>query len=169
MATSAYQQLEYDTSKPVSYEQWREEAASKYYNTGSFGGDFWKGFSEWWRFLNPNDPYIGRQGYQDYVDDFYQKQGTKNAEISEKNQRAYEEYMSSTAYQRAYEDIKKTGLNPAMLISYLNPASTPSSATNFQRNTNQSSSRSSSEGNNRNNSATAVIAALLFLIAKIAI
>ena len=50
------------------------------------------------------------------------------AEEAEK-QRNWEEYMSNTAYQRAIEDMKAAGINPAMLYqSGGQGASTPSGA-----------------------------------------
>lgn len=46
-----------------------------------------------------------------------------NAEEAQK-QRDFEERMSSTAYQRAFEDMKKAGINPIMMYSN-GAASTP--------------------------------------------
>lgn len=156
---SAYEQLSYDTSQPQSYEQWRDNAQDQYFN--SFG----KGLTEWWRYFNPNDPYIGKQGYQDYLEKFYADQDTRNSAISEQNQKNFEEYMSSTAYQRAYEDILKTGLNPAILLnSAYGPASTPSSSVAYSRRSTNSTSRN--ESNSRSFSASAVLAAVLLLLGK---
>lgn len=45
-----------------------------------------------------------------------------------KKSREYEERMSSTAYQRAVEDMKKAGLNPALMYGNGQPASTPTGA-----------------------------------------
>lgn len=47
------------------------------------------------------------------------------------DQREHELYMSNTAYQRAVEDMKKAGINPATLsglVSGGSPASAPSSS-----------------------------------------
>jgi hypothetical protein len=43
--------------------------------------------------------------------------------------RQFQERLSSSAYQRAMEDMKKAGLNPALLYGGAKPASTPSGAT----------------------------------------
>ena len=40
-------------------------------------------------------------------------------------QRDWEEHMSSTAYQRAYEDMKKAGINPILLGANAQSAATP--------------------------------------------
>lgn len=164
---SASEQL-YDTSSPTSYSQWREDATSKYFNTGNGWKDFWRGFTGWPKLLNPNDKDIGRQAYGDYVDDFYNKQEIHNARVAENRQREYETKMSNTAYQRAYQDIKATGLNPAMLLnSAFGPAVTPNSSIAYQRRSSTSRNTSESESRNRSFSASAVLAALLFLLTKI--
>lgn len=40
--------------------------------------------------------------------------------------RDYQERLSSSAYQRATEDLKRAGLNPAMMYTHLGGSSTPS-------------------------------------------
>ncbi len=165
---SASEEL-YDTSSPMSYDQWRDEAITQWgKSSGNGWKDFWRGFTEWPKLLNPNDSTMGRKGYEDYVDDFYNKQEIKNAEIAEKRQRAYETEMSNTAYQRAYQDIKATGLNPSMLLnSAFGPAVTPNSSIAYQRRSSTSRNTSESESRNRSFSASAVLAALLFILTKI--
>lgn len=164
---SAYEQLSYDTSSPQTYDQWREQAVDKQFNSGKgFWQDFWNGFTKWPKLLNSNDSDVGHKGYQEYLEKFYSDQDTRNSAISEQNQRKFEEYMSSTAYQRAYDDILKTGLNPNILLSSaFGPASTPSSSIAYSRRSSRNSSKNTSE--NRSYSASAVLAAMLVLIGKL--
>lgn len=56
-----------------------------------------------------------------------EKQYSYNAQEAQKD-REWQEMMSSTAYQRAFEDMKKAGINPLVALGQLNPASTPSGA-----------------------------------------
>lgn len=85
-----------------------------------------------------------------------------NASEAEKNRR-FEEYMSSTAYQRMMQDAKKAGINPYYLVQNSSGSSSPagsaaSSSYSF------GSSKSSKKGSNAlGNLATTAIA-----IAKIA-
>lgn len=148
----------YETGSPLNYSTWVNQQ-----ELFDSSGDFEKGWNKFWKTGN-----YSQENYDNYLNDFYNKQSIRNAAISEENQRAYESLMSSTAYKRAYDDLLKTGLNPAMILSSLNPASTPSSASNvgFNSSSSRSSSRSSSESKSSNNSATAVLAALIFLLAR---
>jgi len=166
---SAYEQLEYDNSSPMSYEQWQNSALSEgLKSTGSGWKDFWKGIGSVPDLLamTVGAGKYGRKNYQNYADEFYNQQSIKNAAISEENKRLYDKYMSDTAYQRAFKDIQATGLNPAMLLnSAFGSASTPSSATAFSRSSRDSSSRS--ESTNRSYSASAVLVAMIYILAHL--
>lgn len=165
MASSALDQYSYDTSSPMSYDEWQDQVISKDLNTGNGWKDFWNGVAFVPRAIAGR---YGQKGYSNYTEDFYNKQEIKNAQIAENRQRAYETEMSNTAYQRAYKDIQATGLNPAILLnSAFGSATTPSSSLAYQRKSSNSRNTSESESRNKSFSASAVLAALLFLLTKI--
>lgn len=65
----------------------------------------------------------------------YQQDSLNNAQRVERFEqeeaqklRDWQEYMSSTAYQRAIKDLKEAGINPLLALSSFSPASTPSGA-----------------------------------------
>lgn len=88
--------------------------------------------------VNDNNSSYNTADFLDYLKNLYSgnldynrtleilnKEMTFNREESEKN-RKWQEYMSNTAYQRAVEDLKKAGYNPALILGQ-GGASSPTS------------------------------------------
>lgn len=83
---------------------------------------------------DPTDP----ESWFNMLDSFYkryQQDSLSNAQRVERFEqeeaqklRDWQEYMSSTAYQRAIKDLKEAGINPLLALSSFSPASTPSGA-----------------------------------------
>lgn len=94
----------------------------------------------------------------------------ERAEKSEASARAFEEYMSNTAFQRAYQDLMKTGLNPRLLLESVSGASTPSAqgvgSVSSSQSWSQSQSSSKSESTSNSFSTSAIIAALIVAALK---
>lgn len=86
----------------------------------------WLGFktdSDLNREFNANEMAQNNQLLRDLH--FQEQANAFNAQEAQK-QRDFEERMSSSAYQRAMDDLKKAGLNP--ILAYSSPSSTPSGA-----------------------------------------
>lgn len=83
---------------------------------------------------------------QDYANQF-------NASEAQK-QRDFEERMSSTAYQRAVEDMKKAGINPIMLMG--NGGADVPTGSSASASSASTGSRSRSKGGNDDNSSGVV-------------
>lgn len=101
---------------------------------------FWKFVAQLNKWLNPSHAWTDYQSKNDsYVDSWMNRQSglhltgaeqasnAFNADEAQK-QRDWEEYMSSTAYQRQVSDMQSSGVNPALMYggSGASGASTPS-------------------------------------------
>lgn len=94
--------------------------------------------------------------YNNYLNDvnkYYEDKAVQSA-------RAFDEYMSNTAYQRAYKDLEKAGLNPYMLVgtSSIGPASSGNSAkAEYSKRKASSGSSAKESSSNRNGRDMALI------------
>lgn len=93
-----------------------------------------------------------------------------NASEAQK-QRDFEERMSSTAYQRAVEDMKIAGISPALLLGSQGGASTPQGVSASASSASASSARSggSNYHNKVQDNSAMLVAAFAGLIAKVAL
>lgn len=86
----------------------------------------------------------------------------RNEAKATQSARAWDEYMSNTAYSRAFEDLQRAGINPYMIV---NQGSTPSTATGSSSKASYSA-KSTQEAKTNNKGRD--LALLLFAIARIA-
>lgn len=128
-----------------------------YVSSGELGADYGAlgRFGSWFSGKNEYAERVADRINADYQNKF-------NASEAQKH-RDFEEYMSSTAYQRMMADAKKAGINPYYLIQNSSGSSSPagsaaSSGYNF------GSSKSPKKGSN----AVGNLAATAVAIAKIA-
>ena len=64
-----------------------------------------------------------RQEYETYVNNYLANLNNRNEAKATQSARAWDEYMSSTAYSRAIKDLERAGVNPYMIV---NSGSSPS-------------------------------------------
>lgn len=140
------------------YQQWMRENHPDVRAQGHYGDLWYKiikalGAPHTWE-------YEGGNFYQNYLDNI----NNKNERKAVQSAQAWDEYMSNTAYSRAFKDIESMGVNPYLL---LNSGSTPSTTVGSSSKPSYSSSKpankdSSTSGKGRD------LALIVLAIAKIA-
>lgn len=75
---------------------------------------------------NPDSAFSASDALKNTGNDYYELQWS-SAEAQK--DRDWQEYMSSTAYQRAFDDIKAAGYNPWLILDRGSAASTPGGST----------------------------------------
>lgn len=107
--------------------------------------------------------------YDSYLSEYNRMKDFELAKIADEQAREFDKRMSDSAFQRAYNDLVKTGLNPRLLLTQNFSASSPTAGNGFfSASSSSSRSSSQSESNTYSNSfsRSAVIVALMATILK---
>lgn len=102
--------------------------------------------------------------YQTYLDNL----NLRNESKATQSARAWDEYMSNTAYSRAFNDLEKVGVNPYIL---LNSGSSPSTAVGSSSKPSYNISKSGmtdSKNSTKGRDAALILLALARIIAAVA-
>lgn len=97
-----------DQFKTEFDKQWNDTWSKIGSDVGNWFAGFPEGLGNFWYGIS------GAKAQNDYNTAMYERQTADNARLAAE-QRAWEERMSNSTYQRTVEDMKRAGINPAML------------------------------------------------------
>lgn len=106
----------YSPEEAMSYADWLKSNDVNKWLTGD--QSFWSRIIRWYT----GEDKKNEANYQNYLNNL----NIRNENKALQSAYAYDEYMSNTAYSRAFKDLEKMGVNPYLL---LNSGSTPSTTT----------------------------------------